>query len=112
MRLAELEIDSAHLETFKSLLTAEIEASIAAEAGVRALYAVSLADDLSRIRIFEIYDDLEAYEAHLRAPHFLAYKERTQAMVRSLTLLEADPIVLGHRKGRRLGRAGIATPRS
>ena len=98
VRLAELEIDPVHLETFRGLLKAEIEASIAAEPGVRALYAVSLADDPSRIRIFEIYDDLQAYAAHLRAPHFLDYKARTQAMVRSLTLLEANPIGLGHRK--------------
>lgn len=47
----------------------------------------------------EIYADETAYRAHLEAPHFLKYKTSTAGMVKSLTLLETEPILLGS-KGR------------
>jgi quinol monooxygenase YgiN len=46
-------------------------------------------------RIFEMYADVAAYEAHLQTPHFRKYKTVTQGMVKSLVLVETDPIVLG-----------------
>jgi quinol monooxygenase YgiN len=65
--------------------------------GVLALYAASLRDDPTRIRIFETYADVDAYNAHIKPPHFLKYKTGTLHMIRSLTLIEADPILLGAR---------------
>jgi quinol monooxygenase YgiN len=44
--------------------------------------------------IFEVYADQAAYEAHLKTPHFLKYKNGTKAMVRSLELMEVGPIAL------------------
>ena len=40
------------------------------------------------------YADTGAYEAHVQTPHFLKYKTGTQGMVKSLTLLETDPVLL------------------
>ena len=60
-----------------------------------ALFAVSVKDHPNEIRIFETYADVAAYEAHLQTPHFKKYKTRTQRMVKSLTLIETDPILLG-----------------
>jgi quinol monooxygenase YgiN len=34
-------------------------------------------------------------QAHLQSPHFLKYKEQTRKMVKTLTLLDTDPILLG-----------------
>jgi quinol monooxygenase YgiN len=65
---------------------------------VLALNAVSVRGDPSHIRIFEVYADEAAYQAHLRSPHFLKYKTGTAGMVRSLKLLEADPIRLGAKR--------------
>ena len=59
------------------------------------LYAVSVKGHPEQIRLFEIYKDEAAYQAHLHSPHFKAYKERTQKMITSLRLLEADPLLLG-----------------
>jgi quinol monooxygenase YgiN len=95
VRLAELEIDPAHLDAYKALLTEEIAASIRVEPGVLTLYAVSLKDHPNQIRLFEMYKDHAAYLSHLKAPHFLKYKTQTDGMVKSLTLLEADPVLLG-----------------
>ncbi|GLS31410.1 Quinol monooxygenase YgiN [Mesorhizobium albiziae] len=99
VRIAELEIDPDQLERYKTLLAEEIEASVTKEPGVLALYAVSLAGSPAQIRIVEIYTDQQAYEAHLRTPHFLAYKTQTAAMVRSLRLVETDPILLRAKGG-------------
>ncbi|MDR9758575.1 putative quinol monooxygenase [Rhizobium redzepovicii] len=94
VRMAELEIDPDMLDAYRALLTREIEASVALEAGVLSLSAVCIRDVPNRIRILEVYTDKEAYEAHLRTPHFLEYKAETAGMVTSLTLLDVDPIVM------------------
>ncbi|MGV4793022.1 antibiotic biosynthesis monooxygenase [Rhizobium sp. F40D2] len=94
VRMAELEIDPDMLDAYRALLTEEIEASVSLEAGVLSLSAVSLRDAPNRIRILEVYADQDAYEAHLRTPHFLKYKAETVGMVTSLMLLDVDPIAM------------------
>ncbi len=95
VRIAELEIDPAQLENYKAELREEIEASIRLEPGVLTLYAVSLKDNPTSIRIFETYADVDAYRAHIESPHFKKYKTKTEAMVKSLRLVETDPVLLG-----------------
>lgn len=94
-RVAELEIHPARLEEYKVTLAEEIEASIRLEPGVLALHAVAEKDNLSRIRILEIYADEAAYLAHLDTPHFRKYKVSTQEMIKSLKLVETVPVLLG-----------------
>jgi quinol monooxygenase YgiN len=94
VRIAELEIDPAQIENYRALLSQEIEASIQLEEGVLALYALAVKGSPEKIRIFEIYTDQEAYEAHLQSWHFLEYKASSSAMVRSLRLIETEPIAL------------------
>ncbi|MCL4850520.1 MAG: antibiotic biosynthesis monooxygenase [Bryobacteraceae bacterium] len=101
VRLAELEIDPAQLEQYKEFLEEEIESTTRLEPGVLTLFAVSLKEDPNQIRIFETYVDLAAYEAHLKTPHFIRYKEGTRNMVRSLRLLETDTIRLGGANSKR-----------
>ncbi len=99
VRIAELEIDPAHLERYKAALKEEIETSIRLEPGVLTLYAVSIKDHPTKIRIFETYANDAAYRAHLETPHFKKYKAATQDFVKSLNLIETDPIVLGVKPG-------------
>src|SRR5277367_5607526 len=95
VRLAELEIYPDQLDAYKAALKEEISASIRIEPGVLTLYAVSVKDHPEQIRLFETYRNAAAYQAHLQSPHFKKYKEQTKQMVKSLTLLETDPILLG-----------------
>ena len=95
VRIAELEIDPAQLESYKAALKLEIETSIRVEPGVLTLIAVSVKNQPAQIRIFETYADEAAYRAHLETPHFKKYKTGTQDMVKSLKLIETDPIMLG-----------------
>lgn len=94
VRLAKLQIDSGQLEAYKVALKEEIETSVRVEPGVVSLSAVSEKDHPERITILEIYADQAAYEAHLKAPHFTKYKTSTQAMIKSLDLLETVPVAL------------------
>jgi quinol monooxygenase YgiN len=95
VRIAELEIDPVQLVAYKSALSDEIATSIRVEPGVLNLYAVSVKDQPNQVRIFELYKDQEAYESHLQTPHFKKYKETTHGMVKSLKLIETEPIMLG-----------------
>jgi quinol monooxygenase YgiN len=70
VRLAELQIDPAQLDAYLALLREEIEASVRLEPGVLTLNAVALKDSPDHIRLMEIYADQDAYEAHLKSPHF------------------------------------------
>ncbi|MFL6351648.1 MAG: putative quinol monooxygenase [Bryobacteraceae bacterium] len=99
VRLAELEIDSDQLEAYKAALKEEIEAAIRTEPGVLSLYAVSIKNHATQIRIFETYANPAAYEAHRQTAHFKKYKSETQNMVKSLRLVETDPILLGSKTG-------------
>jgi quinol monooxygenase YgiN len=95
VRIAELEIDPVQVPAYRDALKKEIASSIRVEPGVLSLYAVSVKDQPSQVRIFETYKDQASYESHLQTPHFKKYKAETQGMVKSLKLIEAEPILLG-----------------
>ena len=88
-------MDPLQLEPYKAALREGIEAAIRLEPGVITLYAVSLKEHPEQIRVFEVYASPAAYQSHLQTPHFKRYKATTQSMVRSLRLIETDPIALG-----------------
>jgi quinol monooxygenase YgiN len=94
VRIAELSIDPAQLETYKAILKTEQEASVRDEPGVLMLHSVQIADDPTQVRLLEVYASRAAYEAHIRSPHFLTYKTATERMVRALRLVETRPILL------------------
>lgn len=97
VRIAELEIDPDQITAYRDALKEEIATSIRVEPGVLTLYAVSVKDHPNQVRIFETYQDQTAYESHLQTPHFKKYKDVTQGMVKSLKLIETDPILLGRK---------------
>jgi quinol monooxygenase YgiN len=94
VRIAELEIDPNQIDAYNALLSEEIEAAVWTEPGVLFLYALSIKGSPEKIRVIEAYADHAAYEAHLTTAHFLKYKTGTVGMVRSLRLLETEPIML------------------
>ena len=103
VRVAELEIDPAQLDAYKALLAEEQEASVRMEPGVLMLHSVAIADHPTQIRLLEVYTSRSAYEAHLKAPHFVKYKTSTEKMVKSLKLIPTTPILLCAKSK---GRAG------
>ena len=99
VRMAELEIEPDCIDAYAALLSEQIESAVRLEPGVIFLHAVSVRGSPQSVRVIEGYADQASYEAHLVAPHFLAYKARTAAMVKSLTLVETDPILLRAKPG-------------
>jgi 4-carboxymuconolactone decarboxylase len=93
VRLAKLVIDSTQLDSYKDLLKEGIETSVRVEPGVLTLYAVSEKNDPTHFTILEIYANPEAYQNHIKTPHFLKYKNGTKDMVKSLELVETIPLV-------------------
>ncbi|HCZ34702.1 MAG TPA: antibiotic biosynthesis monooxygenase [Cytophagales bacterium] len=92
-RLARLVIDSTQLESYQAFLKEEIATSLRVEPGVLTLYAVAEKNNPSHITILEIYANEEAYKKHIQTPHFLKYKNGTKDMVKSLELIEVNPLI-------------------
>lgn len=98
IQLAEIEIDPAQLEAYKTAVREHIETAVRVEPGVLVLYAVSDKDSPTMVKVFEIYRDVEAYKSHLESPHFKKYKTTTETMVKSLKLVRTDAIALGAKR--------------
>jgi quinol monooxygenase YgiN len=92
IRIAELEIDSSYLVEYNNILQEESRASVQLEPGVIVIFPIYQKQDPTQIRILEIYVNREAYESHLKTPHFLKYKSSTLKMVKSLKLVEMNSI--------------------
>jgi len=93
VRLARIVVDSTRLDSYKALLKEGVEAAMRKEPGVLSLYAVFEKKKPNHLTILEVYADEAAYQAHLKALHFLKYKTGTQDMVQSLELVETDPLI-------------------
>src|SRR5918993_482730 len=90
VRISEIEIDADYLEEYKAILKEEAEASVRLEPGVISIFPMYKKENPTAVRILEIYASREAYESHLKTPHFQKYKTTTLKMVKSLKLVEMD----------------------
>ena len=88
VRIAEVEIDSRYLEEYLAILKEEAEASVRLEPGVISIFPMFQRENPTEIRILEIYASREAYEAHLKTPHFQKYKTTTLEMVKSMQIVD------------------------
>ncbi len=92
IRLSEIEIDSGYLKEYKAILEEESQASVKSEPGVIAIYPMYQKEHPTQVRILEIYANSNAYQAHLKTPHFQTYKTTTLKMVKSLQLIDMEAI--------------------
>jgi len=95
VRLSLITVDPERLDQYNAFLKEEIEASMKLEPGVLTLYAVAEKENPHKMVILEIYADEEAYQKHIKTPHFLKYKEGTLDMVQSLELIDTTPLIPG-----------------
>jgi quinol monooxygenase YgiN len=94
VRIANIQIDSAYIDQYKAALAEHAEAAVRVEPGVLALQAVYDKAHPTKVTVFEVYASEEAYQLHLKTPHFLKYKNGTLKMVKSLELVEVAPIAI------------------
>lgn len=90
IRISEIEIHPDSLHGYKNILKEEAEASVRLEPGVISIFPMYQKQDSTQVRILEIYASKEAYEAHLKTPHFQRYKTTTVKMVKSLRLIDME----------------------
>lgn len=90
VRISEIEIHSDYLQEYTAILKEEAAASVELEPGVVSILPMYQRQDPTQVRILEIYASREAYESHLKTPHFLHYKTATLKMVKSLKLVDMD----------------------
>ncbi|MES2465184.1 MAG: antibiotic biosynthesis monooxygenase [Armatimonadota bacterium] len=92
VRISEIEIHSNHLAEYKAILKEEAEASVRLEPGVIAIFPIYQRENPTQVRILEMYASREAYQSHLKTPHFQKYKTTTLAMVKSLKLVDMEAL--------------------
>lgn len=92
VRLSEIEIFPADLEEYRAILKEEAAASVKLEPGVLSIFPMYQKESPTQIRILEIYANREAYESHLKSPHFQHYKTSTLKMAKSLRLIDMSVI--------------------
>ena len=93
VRLSKIVVDPARIDEYNAMLKEEIETSVAVEPGVLTLYAMAEKDAPNKIAILEIYADRDAYESHLKTPHFIKYKQGTLDMVKDMQLIDTNPLI-------------------
>lgn len=94
VRVAEVEIFPDNLEEYKAILKEEAAASVKLEPGVLSIFPMYQKENPTQIRILEIYANREAYEFHLKTPHFQKYKTSTLKMVKALKLVDMNALDL------------------
>lgn len=92
VRIAEIEVYPQYLEEYLAFANEVDRLSIEREPGVICLYPMQSAEDSCLIRILEIYASDEAYQQHLKTPHFQKYKQGTLHMVKDLKLPTMKPL--------------------
>lgn len=93
VRLAEIEVVPSMLEDYMAFAKEVGETSMRVEPGVLTLFSMQSKEDPCKIYILEIYADRDAYQSHLQTAHFKKYKEGTAQMVKSLKLIDSNPLV-------------------
>jgi quinol monooxygenase YgiN len=92
VRISEIEIHRENLYAYNAILKEEAEASVRLEPGVISIFPMYQQKDSTQIRILEIYASKEAYQSHIKSPHFQHYKTATLSMVKSLQLIDMNAI--------------------
>ena len=92
VHLAEIEVVPEFLVEYMAFAKEVGETSVKVEPGVLTLFSMQSKEDPCKIYILEIYADQEAYQSHIKTAHFKKYKEGTAKMVKSLKLIDVNPL--------------------
>jgi len=72
-----LQVKPAHLADFMQAMHANARESLRSEPGCRQFDVCVALDDPHRVFLYEVYYSAEAFQEHLRSPHFLAFNDAT-----------------------------------
>lgn len=97
MRIAKIVVDSTQLDSYLIALKEQMKTALKKEKGVLAYSAVQDKNNPAHITILETYASVDAYQKHTQALHFKKYKTTVENMVKSLELIEVQPIAIGNK---------------
>lgn len=92
LRYSVIEIIPDYLDEYLPFALEVREISMKTEPGVLAMYPTVSKEDSCKVTILEIYSSQDAYKSHISSPHFQKYKQGTLHMVKSLQLLDQNPL--------------------
>ena len=92
VRIAEIEVHENYLSDYLAAAHNVGTKSVETEPGVICIFPMQVKEQPNTIRIVEIYRNQEAYQSHLKTTHFLDYKQGTLHMVKSLKLVDSEPL--------------------
>lgn len=88
VRISEIEVYPEYLKEYLEFAHNVGATSVKEEPGVICIYPMQQLRNDCQIRILEIYASQEAYQNHIKTPHFQTYKQGTLHMVKSLDLVD------------------------
>ncbi|MDE6859718.1 MAG: antibiotic biosynthesis monooxygenase [Duncaniella sp.] len=92
IRYSVIEVVPDYIDEYLPLALEVGEISMRTEPGVLAMYPTISKEDSYKVTIMEIYASQDAYKSHIASPHFQKYKQGTLHMVKSLQLLDQNPL--------------------
>lgn len=86
----DFEVDPASLAAFLPLMQKNAAESLANEAGCHQFDITQDPQNLTKIFLYELYDDAAAFETHKQGSHYLEFNEATSGMItaKSVRLLQ------------------------
>ena len=84
--VVDFKIKPEHTAAFREAITVNARASVADEPGCSQFDVCADPQDGTRIFLYEIYDNLAAFEAHLRTPHYAVFDKLSAPMVEAKTV--------------------------
>ena len=94
VHLFHLGIDEKNRDTFYQVGVENFRNSYEEEGGTLAMYASSLRENPLEYKVFEVYADETAYQAHLNSPHFQAYVEQVGYQLTKREVFEVEALFL------------------
>lgn len=95
VRLASVGVLKEKDEDFREAVFTNMKTSIEKEEGVLMMYAMTLQEDPTQWRFFEVYASEEAYQTHRDTDHFKTYISKTADCIyeKTLQVLSGDTLV-------------------
>ena len=84
--VVDFNIKPEHAAAFREAINSNARASVADEPGCSQFDVCVDPQDGAQIFLYEIYDNLAAFEAHLRTPHYAVFDKLSAPMVAAKTV--------------------------
>ena len=90
--LVEFNLKPGCLEPFTAAVRENAALSVRDEPGCRRFDVLAPRDGSERVVLYEIYEGRDAFDDHLKTPHYARFKETTEDMIAGQVVQECDLI--------------------